>query len=75
MEVNYLKSVQQGWQCPLCSRIYGPYVQECYYCNTRETNLTSITFPEVPEGVTAPTPTSKKPYKVTIHSSYVGRDI
>ena len=24
--------IQQGWQCPLCKRIYAPFVTECFYC-------------------------------------------
>ena len=56
MEQNYMRVAQQGWQCPLCLKIYGPMVQECYHCNNRETTLTSITFPEAPEGVTNEVP-------------------
>lgn len=33
------KGAQQGWQCPLCKRIYGPFVQECYKCNNRKIEL------------------------------------
>lgn len=25
--------VKQGWQCPVCKRIYGPDVAQCLYCN------------------------------------------
>ena len=64
MEQNYMRVAQQGWQCPLCLKIYGPMVQECYHCNNRETTLTSITFPEAPEGVTKPTKSYKNPYEV-----------
>jgi len=24
---------QQGWECPRCTRIYGPYAMECHACN------------------------------------------
>lgn len=24
--------VQQGWQCPICKRIYAPHTSMCYYC-------------------------------------------
>lgn len=30
---------QQGWQCPLCKRIYGPFVPECLRCNNVEMTL------------------------------------
>ena len=39
---NYMKlGAQQGWQCPLCNRIFGPFVQECLYCKKKEYTLTS----------------------------------
>lgn len=24
--------VQQGWQCPICKRVYSPFTMMCYYC-------------------------------------------
>lgn len=24
--------IQQGWQCPVCKRIFSPFVMECSYC-------------------------------------------
>lgn len=39
----------QGWQCPLCGRVYSPYTSRCFYCNntnntyaTTDTNLPTI---------------------------------
>lgn len=23
---------QQGWQCPICKRVYSPFTVMCYYC-------------------------------------------
>jgi len=23
---------QQGWQCPICKRVYSPTIPMCYYC-------------------------------------------
>ena len=23
---------QQGWQCPICKRVYSPTTPMCYYC-------------------------------------------
>lgn len=23
---------QQGWQCPLCNRVYAPTTHMCFYC-------------------------------------------
>lgn len=28
-ESNY---AQQGWQCPICKRIYSPFTPMCYIC-------------------------------------------
>jgi len=28
---NY-NPVQQGWQCPICNRVYSPFTMMCYYC-------------------------------------------
>lgn len=40
MEIAYMQvGAQQGWQCPLCKRIYGPFVQECLRCNNVEMTL------------------------------------
>jgi len=25
-------TVQQGWQCPICKRVYSPLTMMCYYC-------------------------------------------
>lgn len=32
---------QQGWQCPICKRVYSPFTQMCLYCgqNTLNTNM------------------------------------
>lgn len=38
--INY---AQQGWQCPLCKRIYSPTIPECLHCNNNETTLTTTT--------------------------------
>ena len=24
--------IQQGWQCPVCKRVYAPSTPMCYYC-------------------------------------------
>ena len=28
---NY-NSVQQGWQCPICKRVYSPFTPCCFSC-------------------------------------------
>ena len=33
---------QQGWQCPLCGRVYSPTTMMCFYCgNGTETASTT----------------------------------
>lgn len=31
METNF-NFAQQGWQCPICKRVYSPFTPCCYYC-------------------------------------------
>lgn len=31
-------SIQQGWECPKCGRIYSPTTPECYHCNKEISN-------------------------------------
>ena len=35
--------VQQGWQCPVCGRVYSPFTQMCFYCqnNGQQTVITN----------------------------------
>ena len=28
--------VQQGWQCPVCKRVYSPSTFQCFYCGNQE---------------------------------------
>ena len=35
---------QQGWQCPICGRVYSPMTMMCLYCgNETETKTTTYT--------------------------------
>lgn len=27
-----IENIQQGWQCPLCKRVYSPTTVMCLYC-------------------------------------------
>lgn len=42
MDMNY---VQQGWQCPICKRVYAPYISMCTFCgdNMEITTYTNTT--------------------------------
>lgn len=32
---------QQGWQCPICKRVYSPFTQMCFYCGGKEASTTN----------------------------------
>lgn len=34
---------QQGWQCPICKRVYSPTTSMCFYCGNTETVITTTT--------------------------------
>lgn len=33
---------QQGWQCPICKRVYSPFTPSCFACGGEEMTTTSI---------------------------------
>jgi len=37
MEINH--TAQQGWQCPVCKRIYAPSVVMCFYCGGEDIKI------------------------------------
>jgi len=34
--------VEQGWQCPICKRVYAPDVPMCFYCGSDVKTTTKI---------------------------------
>lgn len=32
---------QQGWQCPICKRVYSPFTQMCLYCGNTDVITTN----------------------------------
>ena len=36
-----LFSAMQGWQCPICKRVYSPFTHMCMYCGKREVETTT----------------------------------
>lgn len=34
---------QQGWQCPICKRVYSPFTPWCLVCGNAETYTTTTT--------------------------------
>lgn len=41
--------VNKGWQCPICKRVYSPFIHMCMYCGNRESE--TITLPKLPNTV------------------------
>ena len=38
--------IQQGWQCPICKRVYSPTTPMCYYCGgDNRTSVDTTTYP------------------------------
>lgn len=38
----------QGWQCPICGRVYSPSTPMCYYCS-RKTETITTTSTAIPQ--------------------------
>ena len=40
---NYVRFdfAPQGWQCPICGRVYSPTTPMCWYCGNGETVTTT----------------------------------
>ena len=34
-------AAQQGWQCPVCKRVYSPFTPCCFYCGEEGMTKTS----------------------------------
>lgn len=34
--------VQQGWQCPVCKRVYAPFMSMCTHCGEEKTQVTNV---------------------------------
>lgn len=57
---------QQGWQCPICKRVYSPMTFMCYYCGGESVTFTGTGSIPMPVD---PTTTGVKPqpdYSITI---------
>lgn len=42
-------TAMQGWQCPICKRVYSPFTHMCMYCGNKEAEI--ITLPKLPNTV------------------------
>ena len=45
---NFSGFAPQGWQCPICGRVYSPSTPMCYYCS-RKTEITTTTSTAIPQ--------------------------
>lgn len=34
----------QGWQCPICKRVYSPTTPMCWYCGGKEISTNKVTM-------------------------------
>jgi len=41
--INWSKSISQGWQCPLCGTVYAPFVSACRNHNYHNTCYSTTT--------------------------------
>lgn len=41
-----ISTAQQGWQCPICGRVYSPITPMCYYCGGEQKTITYTTSTE-----------------------------
>lgn len=41
--------IQQGWQCPVCKRVYSPSTYVCWYCGRSGCTATTKTVTNDPE--------------------------
>ena len=40
---SYEFTAPQGWQCPICKRVYSPTTSMCYYCGNEKTVVGTTT--------------------------------
>ena len=41
MSYEFSQFAQQGWQCPICKRVYSPLTPVCMYCSNKEVTKSS----------------------------------
>ena len=39
-DYNWYVTPQQGWQCPVCLRVYAPFMPVCSYCPAKTETVT-----------------------------------
>lgn len=66
MEQSFI-SVQQGWQCPICKRVYAPWVSGCD-CSYSDNGTTLTPKIEWRDQITI-TPVNKTDISCTAHEA------
>ncbi len=49
--LNEFSTAPQGWQCPICGRVYSPMTPICYYCGGEQKTVTYTTYTTSAENV------------------------
>ena len=49
MSYSFEGFAPQGWQCPICRRVYSPITPMCYYCGNGVVTTTTTTNIETPK--------------------------
>lgn len=62
---------QQGWQCPVCKRVYSPFTTMCYYCGNEKQQTTTTVKTNFDHDLTS-TPAGKEYASVNISNNYGG---
>lgn len=57
---------QQGWQCPICKRVYSPLTMMCYYCGGESITTTGTDIKITGTGVDY----QKEPSSFTVSTGY-----
>jgi hypothetical protein len=47
MNYEFEGFAQQGWQCPICKRVYSPATPMCWYCGNGVPTTTTTTTIEI----------------------------
>lgn len=64
-------NVPQGWQCPICKRVYSPMTPMCFTCGgEQKTTATSIDA-QAPEGCRATLMKDKYGNEYTLYSNNI----
>lgn len=54
MNIEFEGFAQQGWQCPICKRVYSPFTPMCWYCGNGEQITVTSTGTDINPGYMPP---------------------